>query len=126
MAETINWSVTFDVVLGPTISESGNKVVAAYDKVSIQLAGHAVDVDVDVQPSTVDGQVELLVLRASSYDAGVTISADAGTTTFTVDGPVVLIGSGAVALLAKSPQTLRFSNPDDDAVDIDVIVARQA
>jgi len=126
MPETINWSVTFDSVLGPKIREAGSQVVGAYDKLSIQLAGNASDVEVDVQPSATAGDVELFVLRASSYTSDVTFSADAGATDFTLNGPVVLIGSGAVALLAAAPQTLRFSNPDADPVDIDILVRRQA
>lgn len=126
MPETINWSVTFDAVLGPRISAAGAQVVGAYDKLSIQLDGNASDVDVDLQPSGTGGDVELLALRSSSYTAGVTFSADAGSNEFTLNGPLVLIGSGAVALLADPPQTLRFDNPDPDPVDIDILVGRQA
>jgi hypothetical protein len=126
MTETINWSVTFDAVLGPRIAASGTQTIDAYDKVSIQLDAEAVDVDVDVQPSTTAGEVQLLVITASSYEAEVTFSADAGTSEFTLDGPVVLIGAGAVGLLAEPPQSLRFANPDTDPVDIDVLVGRQA
>lgn len=126
MPETINWSVTFDAVLGPRVAESGSKEVAAYDKLSVQLAGNASEVDVEVQPSAAAGDVELLVMRASSYDPPVTYSADAGTTDFPLDGPVVLIGTGAVALLAAVPQTLRFDNPSADPVDVEILVGRQA
>jgi hypothetical protein len=66
------------------------------------------------------------MIAASSYDAKVTFSADAGTTKFLLDGPVVLIGTGPVQLLAGPPKTLRFSNPDADPVDIDILVGRKA
>jgi hypothetical protein len=126
MAETINWSVTFDAVLGPRIAAAGAQTLGAYDKLSVQLAPAAADVDVDVQPSATAGDVELLVITASSYEAQVTFSADAGVTKARLDGPVVLIGTGAVGLLADPPQTLRFTNPDADPVEIDVLVGRQA
>lgn len=126
MAETINWSTTFDTVLGPRIEASGIQTVGAYDKISIQLAAEATDVDVDVQPSATASDVQLLVITASSYEAQVTVSADAGTTKITLDGPIVLIGAGAVGLLASPPQTLRFANPDTDAIDIAILVGRQA
>ncbi|MFP5282348.1 MAG: hypothetical protein ACLGIF_02745, partial [Actinomycetes bacterium] len=77
------------------------------------------------QPSANGGDVELLVLTASSYEADVTFSADAGGTDFVLNGPVVLVGSGAVSLLAAAPQTLRFNNPGADPVDIDILVGRQ-
>src|SRR3982751_1138878 len=105
MAETIKWSVTFDAVLGPRVAASGTQSLSAYDKISFELAGAATDVDVDVQPSATAGDVQLLVITASSYQAEVTFSADAGTTEFTLGGPLVLIGSGAVGLLADAPQT---------------------
>jgi hypothetical protein len=126
MPETINWSVTFDAVLGPRIAEAGTQAVEAYDKISVQLEAAATDVDVDVQPSATAGDVQLLVITASSYEAAATYSPDAGTTDFTLDGPVVLIGGGAVSLLADPPQTLRFANPDTDPVDIEILVGRQA
>jgi hypothetical protein len=126
LPETINWSVTFEAVLGPRISESGTSTVAAYDKLSVQLDGNAVDVDIGVQPSASAGDVELLVLTASSYEADVTFSVDAGETNFVLNGPVVLVGPGPVSLLAAAPQTLRFSNPHADPVDIDILVGRQA
>ena len=126
MAESINWSVTFDAVLGPRIAASGTQTLGAYDKLSIQLAAAATDVDVDVQPSATAGDVQLLVITASSYEAQVTFSADAGTTEVTLVGPVVLIGTGAVGLLANPPQTLRFANPDADTVDIDILFGREA
>lgn len=49
MPETINWAVRIEAVLGPRISESGTSTVSAYDKLSVQLDGNAVDVDVGVQ-----------------------------------------------------------------------------
>lgn len=126
MPETINWSVTFEAVLGPRIAASGSQVVDAYDKVSVELAGNATDVDVDLQPSGAGGDVELLVLTSSAYDVDVTLSPDAGTTVHTLNGPLVLIGSGSVGILADPPQTLRFTNPDANPVAIDILVGRKA
>ena len=123
MPEQINWSVTFDAVLGPRISESGSQSVAAYDKLSVLLDAAATAVSVEVQPSTTPGDVQLLVMRASSYDPPVSYSADAGATAFDLDGPVVLIGS-AVGLLG-APQTLQFDNPGADPVDVEILVGRQ-
>jgi hypothetical protein len=126
MPETINWLVTVEAMLGPRLSAKGSHVVDAYDKFSVQLEAGAVDVDVDVQPSGDAGVVEVFMLRANSYDSAVTFSADAGATTSVLNGPLVLIGSGCVALLADPPQTLRFANPSANPVDTDILVGRQA
>lgn len=125
MPESISWSVTFDALLGPRIAAAGTQVVSAYDKINLQLAAGATAVDVDVQPSATAGDVELLVITASSYEAAVTYSVDAGTTTVVLDGPVVLIGAGAVSLLADPPQSLQLANPDTDPVDVDILVGRR-
>jgi hypothetical protein len=126
MSETITWSVNVAVTLGPKAAVSGSRTVDAYDKTSIQLAAASTDVDVDVQPSATAGDVRLLVITASSYEADVSVSADAGTTRFVLDGPLVLIGAGPVSLLADPPRTLRFANPSADPVDMDILVGRQA
>ena len=127
MPETINWAVTFDVVLGPRIAAAGTQTIDAYDKISIQLAADSASVDVDVQPSDGTGDVQLLVITASSYETQVTFSADEGATPpFLLDGPVVLIGTGAVKLLADPPQTLRFNNAASELLNVDILVGRQA
>lgn len=129
MPETINWSITFDAVLGPRIAEAGTQAVEAYDKISIHLAALTTEaVEVEVQPSSGAGDVRLLVITASSYEAAVTYSPNGpdDTTAFTLDGPVVLIGAGAVRLLADQPEKLWFANPGDTPVDIEILVGRQA
>ena len=126
MSETINWSVTFDAVLGPRVAAHGTQVLGAYDKLSIQLEAGATDVDVEIQPSGTSGDVRLLVVTAGLYDVGITYSADTGTTTAELDGPLVLIGAGAVSLLADPPQALRLANPHTDPVAVDILVGRQA
>ena len=124
MPETINWSFSIAAVNGPRISGSDTLEVDAYDKVNVALAAGATDIDVEVQPSAAAGRVRVLSIASTSYDSGITFSADAGTTNFPLDGPVVLIGSGAVELLADAPQTLRFSNTTADDVTVDILVGR--
>lgn len=124
MPETINWSFSVAAVDGPRVYGSDALDVDAYDKASVALAAGDSDVDVEVQPSNTAGRVRALVIGSSAYDAGITFSADAGTTVFALDGPIVLIGSGAVELLADAPQTLRFSNTTTGDVTVDILVGR--
>lgn len=124
MPETINWSFSVAAVDGPRVYGSDAVDVDAYDKASVALAAGDTNVDVQVQPSNTAGRVRVLVIGSSAYDADITFSADAGTTTFGLDGPVVLIGAGAVGLLADAPQTLRFSNTTTGAVTVDILVGR--
>jgi len=122
--ETINWAFSVAAVDGPRVAGSDALNVDAYDKASVALSAGATDVDVQVQPSTTAGRVRVLVIGSSAYDSGITFSADAGTTDFALDGPVVLIGTGAVELLADAPQTLRFSNTTTGDVTVDILVGR--
>ena len=126
MAESVTWSTSFTVLLGPRVVQSGTLTVDAYDKISVQLDAGAADVNVDVQPSVTVGDVRLLVITASSYEAGVSYSADGGTTTTVLDGPLALIGAGAITLLANPPQVLQFDNPGADPVSVDILVGRSA
>lgn len=132
MPETINWSFSVGAVDGPRVSGSDAFEVDAYDKVSVVLPAAA---DVPVQPATDAGKVHLLVIRASAYDAAIEVSVDdtstnpTVTTTFSLDGPLVLIGSGAVKLLLDSssaPHTLKFTNGTGADVTVDILVGRDA
>lgn len=126
MPESITWSTSVVVQLGPRLVQTGTLTVDAYDKINVRLDAGATDIDVDVQPSGTAGDVQILLLTASSYPAGVTYSADAGATTATLDGPLTLIGAGAVTLLADPPQVLRLTNPAADPVDVEILVGRRA
>jgi hypothetical protein len=121
MPETVAWSFSVGVDQGPRVAGSDSFAVDAYDKLSVVLEAGAADVDVEVQPA---GKVKVLVVRPSAFDAAITLSADAGATKFALDGPIVLIGSGAVAMLDEEPKTLRFANGTAADVTVDVLVGR--
>jgi hypothetical protein len=126
MPETMNWSFSIEAVQGPRISGSDALQVDAYDKVSVDLEAGAADVNVQIQPANAAGRVQLLVIRATAYDPAISFSADAGTTVFALDGPVVLVGAGPVALLATAPQTLQLSNGTATDVTVDILVGRDS
>lgn len=124
MPEILNWSFSVGAVGGPRVAGSAALEVGAYDKARVTLAAGATVVDVQLQPASTAGKVDVLVIGASAYDAGITFSADAGTTTFELLGPLVLIGRGAVGMLAPAPQTLRFGNTTTADVTVDILVGR--
>jgi hypothetical protein len=125
MAEKIKWAVHIDVAAGPKLSATDVIEVEAYDKVGITLDAGAADVDVELQPGGA-GQVTLLMIKASNYDPAITFSADGGATTVPLDAPLVLIGTGAVSLLADAPQQLQWDNGTADPVQVDIFVGRDA
>ncbi|MGV9456377.1 hypothetical protein [Streptomyces sp. NPDC003635] len=124
MPEIIRWSFTVSVDGGPSLSGSDSVGVDAYDRLSVALPAGAKDVDVEVQPAKVPKQLSMLVVRASRPAAAITVSADGGGTHYPLDGPFVLIGSGAVRLLADAPGALRLSNGTAADVTVDILVGR--
>lgn len=125
MTEKIKWSAQIDIAAGPKLSIGDTLEVEAYDKVAFSLDADATDVKVDLQPGGA-GQVQLLVIKASAYDAGLTFSPDGGTTDFTLDAPLILVGTGPVGLLGTAPKQLQWSNGTDDVVMIDILIGRDA
>jgi hypothetical protein len=125
MSEKISWSVFIDVSAGPKLAAKDLLEVEAYDKIAVRLEAGATDVDVEIQPGGA-GQVSLLMIKSSIYDAGLTYSPDGGATTIPLDAPLVLIGAGAVSLLADAPQVLRWSNETAEVAQIEVFVGRDA
>jgi hypothetical protein len=124
MPETVMWSFAVEASQGPRLAGSDSLSVGAYDKLSVVIEPGATDVDVDVQPAGTAGKVKALVIQAGVYDKDLTFSADGGATKFPLDGPVVLIGTGAVLLLSAAPKTLRFANATAADATIDVFVGR--
>ena len=124
MPEIVSWSYALDVKQGPRINGSSTVTVDAYDKLSVVLAAGASAVDVELQPSDKPGKVRELLIRASHYSTDTTYSPDGGSTTVPLDGPVTLIGSGAVSLLTAAPQTLQLTNGTSSDVAVDILVGR--
>ena len=126
MTETINWSFSVAVDKGPRLTGFAPESVDAYDKASVVLPAGGAAVTVELQPTATADRVSLVLVAASVYTGGVTYSADGGATKFELDGPLLLIGTGAVKLLADAPQTLSFENPSANDVTVDILVGRDA
>jgi hypothetical protein len=73
MPEKISWSAFVDVTAGPKLSVADVLEVQAYDKIQVRLEARATDVDVEIQPGGA-GQVSLLMITSSIYDAVLTYS----------------------------------------------------
>ena len=132
MPEKIKWSVQFQVTGGPGAVKSGELEVTAYDKITATVPKGGAKTEVDVQPSPDAIDVKLMVISAEPFGEKLTYqvpkaNGDPDGKNRALDGPHVLIGSGAVGLLGtKPPQVLFFyNNLDDDAV-VQVLVGRNA
>jgi len=122
MPEKLNWSYVAQVVGGPTLAANGTLDVEAYLKLTVTVPAGG-SLDVEVLPGG-GGSVQLLVINPSTPSEDLTYTV--GTEEVVLDGPHVLIGAGAVGLLAATVGTLTFDNAGAADADIAILAGRDA
>jgi hypothetical protein len=124
----VNWQFQAAIPGGPSVLLNQPGIpIAAYDVATIDIAPGASNVDVPIQPSSGAGDVVFLVVSSSLYDPGINYTVDALTVKHVLDGPHVLLGSGAVGFLNSSapPQKLVFNNTSAKDANVQVVVGRK-
>lgn len=120
MAETIKWNFVTKVLNGPSVSAAGSiDAVDAYDKFDINLADTASQA-VNLTPG---GDTFLLVINPRTPH--VDLSYELGGNLVALDGPQVLIGTGAVGLLGGATSLTFTNNTGADAV-IEILIGRDS
>jgi hypothetical protein len=122
MPEKLNWSYAAQVVGGPTLAASGALDVEAYLKLTVTVPAGG-SLDVEVLPGG-GGSVQLLVINPAVPSEDLTYTV--GTEEVVLDGPHVLIGAGAVGLLAGTVGTLTFDNAGAEDAEIAILAGRDA
>lgn len=127
MAHTLKWSLTAQIPGGPNISSSQTFDIEAYDSISLDVVGGAVNIEVQLQPSTTANQVSALVIISDHYSPQLNYRVNVNTNPeILVDQPQILMGTGAVGLLDLAPTSLFFSNNLAETVAIKILVGRDA
>ena len=124
----VNWQFQAAIPGGPSVLLNQPGItVAAYDVAAVDIAPGASNVDVPIQPSSGAGDVIFLVVSSSLYDPGINYTVDALTAAHVLDGPHVLLGSGAVSFLNSSapPQKLVFNSTATKDANVQVVVGRK-
>lgn len=119
MTEKINWNYVAQALNGPSVSAQGGMEVDAYDKFAVTLADNATQ-QVNLVPG---GTVSLLAINPSPASDKLTYKL--GSVDVKLDGPHVLIGSGAVGLLG-SLASLTFTNKTGADAVIEILIGRDA
>ena len=119
MAEKINWKFVAQALSGPSLSGQGTLEVDAYDKIGVTIAAGATQ-QVNLVPS---GTVSLIIINPAVPDAD--LSYDIGGNAVALDGPHVLIGTGAVSLLGGAAN-LSFTNNTTSDAAIEILLGRDA
>jgi hypothetical protein len=121
MSEKITYSYKALVTSGPSVVVSGTLLVDAYDKLDALVPAGG-SVTIDVQPGT-GGQ--FLAISASAY-ADLSYEVDGSGTSIDLDGPLLLIGEGAMGLLGATQNQFEFSNAGATDITVSILVGRDA
>jgi hypothetical protein len=122
----INYQLNVQVAGGPKLSYAGSLDVDAYDVIHVSVPSGGEPYVVELQPGTESGQVRFLLLTSDRYTSLIYKVNDAeAEEEYALDGPQLLIGSGAVSLLDDVPGSLILTNAAEATV-IHVFVGRNA
>ncbi len=132
MAINVNWAFNVAIDAGPRISLVNVPKISidAYDMIIVKVDA-GTNVSVDLQPTTTAGNVVMLAITSDVYDDGVagdvvTYTHGGGANKLELDGPHLLMGPGAVALLGSAPPaSLSFSNSLTKPVNLQILVGRK-
>ena len=119
MSETIKWNFVTQVLQGPRVSAAASISVDAYDKFDITIA-NTVTQTVNLVPAD---SISLLVINPKTPHED--LSYDLSGSPVALDGPHVLIGSGAVSLLGGAT-SLDFTNSTGTDAVIEILVGRDS
>jgi hypothetical protein len=113
----------FVVADGPNLSADGHFDTAAYEKIEEVIAKSSVPKEIEVQPSLL-AQVSSLVIFSDRY-VDLTFKVDEDNTVRTLDGPLMMVGKGLIAMLGATLNKLTFTNANALAdANITILVAR--
>jgi hypothetical protein len=122
MAEKLAFSYSVQAVGGPTVAGGGTMLVDSYAKLNVVVPKKKT-LEVEVQPGAGSG-LQILLIQPTKPSAE--LSYKSGSDSFVLDGPHLLIGSGAVSLLAASVGKLTFDNKSDTDAEISILAGRDA
>lgn len=119
----IDYSLRVAVDGGPTLTKTDTLEVGAVDVIKGTAAKSGGTASLDVQPEDIAG-IEFVCIESSNYE-NLALVVDGDESALTVDGPIMLIGAGAVALLQATQLHFVFTNSDTvAAANIRITVGR--
>jgi hypothetical protein len=109
---------------GFTAEKGGVLQVDAYDVIDANVPKETADVLVNVRPSEA-GKVKALLICSDNY-TDLSFTVDEGVTPISLEAPMLLAGSGAVALLGETQKDFLFTNSGTTDANVRIFVARMA
>lgn len=128
MPEELRWNLSVQAISGPTLTATGMMQPDVYSKLKVvvpaQSDGGSLQVTLDTSNMT------LLVIKASMYvnpaNATQILQYDVGGGAVNLTAPLMLLGATTVGLLNIAGGNITFTNPIDEAITVDIIVAGDA
>jgi hypothetical protein len=108
MTEKIVIKANIGVENGPSLNVNRVMEVQAYEKIDVEIEPNDTDKVVKL-PSTVQGEILLLVITSSWYGDTITYKVNAAAGVFKLDQPHLLIGNSSVTMLDPTPTQFLFS-----------------
>lgn len=125
MTDTINYTMEMIITGGPTVSADNHFEAEGYEKIEANIPKGSVVTTVEVQPGALT-QLQALIITAERY-TDLSFTVDEAVTEHTLDGPLMLIGPGNIAMIGATLNNLVFTNADtEDANLVTILVARTA
>ncbi len=125
MTDVLTWGMNMAVAGGPSLVASDHSDVEGYDKIEAEIPKSSVPTTLNVQPSLLT-ELKALIILADVYE-DLTYTVDEGVTPNILDGPLMLIGPGNIALLGATVNDLIFTNANATiARNVTILVARDA
>jgi hypothetical protein len=124
----INVSGSIVIPNGPQFPFNQTLDIEAYEEIDITVVSGASDKGVDL-PSGSE-PVQLIAILSDLYAAELTYKINTGTTARNLDGPLLLIGTGASSLFSDAPAKVLFSNSTTGAkakdAQLRILIGRDA
>lgn len=121
MPEKITWMLMARVAGGPTLTQTGELDVDGYVKLAVTIPNGSHDVE--ILPGA-GGPVQVAIISPAAPSSE--LSYKAGGKDRALDGPHVLIGSGATSLLGDAVGKLTFTNTGPTDAMVSILVGRDS
>jgi hypothetical protein len=128
MPEELRWNMSIQIVGGPSIAAKGIIQADVYSKMQVvvpaQSSGGNLQVSLDTSSLT------LIFITASQYvnpdNPAQVLQYDTGGGAVNLTAPLMLLGATGVGLLGASVSNITFTNPIDEEITVDIVVAGDA
>jgi hypothetical protein len=128
MPEELRWNMSIQIVGGPSIAAKGIIQADVYSKMQVVVPAQSSGGNLQVSLDT--SNLTLIFITASQYvnpdNPAQVLQYDTGGGAVNLTAPLMLLGATGVGLLGASVSNITFTNPIDEEITVDIVVAGDA